>query len=182
MRPEPARSCMRRTRSHPHLPGATDATSADFPRAISLQAQSNGEERGSRDSPAFRRHVQPVRLLLVRHPLRVELLASLLALRCRVCACVSVCAWGGGCGSAVRGSEPSRVPGFACMQPSPTDPRQPGGPSPSFSRVCPRRVVASLLFLLVWILCCSLCSLRVALESCVPPLSLQSTFVFNISK
>jgi hypothetical protein len=25
-------------------------------------------------------------------------------------------------------------------------------------------------------------SLRVALESCVPPLSLQSTFVFNISK
>ena len=36
-------------------------------------------------------------------------------LPCRVCACVSVCAWGGGCGGAVRGSEPSRVPGFACM-------------------------------------------------------------------
>ena len=34
MRPEPAQSCMRRTRSHPHLPGATDATSADFPRAV----------------------------------------------------------------------------------------------------------------------------------------------------
>ena len=141
--------------------------------------------------------------------------ASLLALRCRVCACVNVCAWGGGCGGAVRGSKPSRVPGFACMQPSPTAaclrcykasvapmtqttlmhscpalngdslgtyPRQPGGPSPSFSRVYPHRAVASLLFLHVWILCCSLCSLRVALESCVPPLSLQSTFVFNISK
>ena len=28
LRPEPARSCMRRTRSQPHLPGATDATRA----------------------------------------------------------------------------------------------------------------------------------------------------------
>jgi hypothetical protein len=56
-------------------------------------------------SATFRRHLLPVRLHLVRHPLRVELLASLLAF-CRAVArwlaCVSACAWGGGCGGAVR--------------------------------------------------------------------------------
>ena len=81
------------------------------------------------------------------------------------------------CGGAVRGSEPSRVPGFASgMRPSLAYPRQPGGPSPGFSRVRPRRAVALLLFLLVWVSCCPLRSLRVALESCVPPLSSQSTY------
>ena len=91
---------MRRTRSHQHLPGATDATSADFPvSAFCLQAQSIGEERGSRDSPAFRRHLLPVRLLLVRHLLRVKRFASSSAavpsavrrLPSPGCACCFVC-------------------------------------------------------------------------------------------
>ena len=47
-----------------------------------LQAQSNGEERGSRDSPAFRRHLLPVRLLLLRRHRRFKLLASSFAV-CR---------------------------------------------------------------------------------------------------
>ena len=79
-------------------------------------------------------------------------------------------------------SEPSRVQSFACMRSSPADPRQPEGPPPGFSRVRLRRAVALLLFLLVWVLCCPLRSLRVAREWCVPPLSSHSTFVSNISK
>ena len=42
---------------------------------------------------------------------------------------------------------------------APADPRQPGGPSPGFSRVRLRRAVALLLFVIVWVLCCPLRSL-----------------------
>ena len=55
------------------------------------------------------------------------------------------------------------------MRSSPADPRQPGGPLPGFSRVRPRRAVALLLLLLVWVSCClgALCACR-SCESCVP--------------
>ena len=48
----------------------------DFPRAICRRKAMERSGPGSRDSPAFRRHQLPVRLLLVRQPLCVKLLAS----------------------------------------------------------------------------------------------------------
>ena len=88
----PARSRMKHTLLRPHLSGATDVRPVLTVPACCLLSQSNGEERGSRDSPAFRRHLLPVRLLLLRHPLRFKLLTSLLDI-CRavdvlVCECV----------------------------------------------------------------------------------------------
>ena len=53
--------------------------------------------------------------------------------------------------------------------------------SPGFNRGRPRRSVALLLLLLVWVLCCLGVSL-LCLESRVCLRTLQSTFVFNISK
>ena len=54
------------------------------------------------------------------------------------------------------------------MRSSPADPRQPGGPLPGFSLLRPRRAVALLLLLLVWVSCClgALCACR-SCESCV---------------
>ena len=82
----------------PAPPGGDRCDQCSFP-ACCLQAQSNGEERGSRDSPAFRRHLLPVRLLLVRHLLRVKRFASSSAavpsavrrLPSPGCACYFVC-------------------------------------------------------------------------------------------
>ena len=76
-------------------------------------------------------------------------------------------------------SELSRVPGFACMRPSPADPRQPGGPLLGFSRMRSRRAVALLLPLLVWVLCCLGVSL-LCLESRVCLRTLQSDLVLNV--
>ena len=50
--------------------------------AVCRRKAINGEERGSRDSPAFRRHLLPVRLLLLRRHRRFKLLASSFAV-CR---------------------------------------------------------------------------------------------------
>ena len=73
--------------------------------SLSHPAPRSMRERGSRDSPAFRRHVRPVRLHLLRHLRRFMILASLFVvvrrLPCRLpcafrlpCCLVFACASG----------------------------------------------------------------------------------------
>ena len=136
-----------------------------------LQAQSIGEERGSRNSPAFRRHVRPVRLHLLRHLCRFMMLASSFV----VCRAGSVCRL------------PSAVPLPCCLMcvcRCMSDPSSASGaPQQNPSRACPRRAsvecfsprraVALLLPLRVWVLSCLRVSL-VCLESRVCLCTLHS--------
>ena len=120
------------------------------------------EGAGSRDSPAFRRHVRPVRLHLLRHLCRFMMLASSFV----VCRAGSVCRL------------PSAVPLPCCLMcvcRCMSDPSSASGaPQQNPSRACPRRAsvecfsprraVALLLPLRVWVLSCLRVSL-VCLES-----------------
>jgi hypothetical protein len=75
-----------------------------------------------------------------------------------------------------------RAEGLWCAPFQPCTNQRPVHPIPNLRRARLLVEVETVSGLLVWVLCCPLRSLRVALESCVPPLSSQSTFVFNISK
>ena len=179
LRPEPARSCMRRTRSHPHLPGATDATSADFPRAVCRRKAMEGERGptplhpggpplgGPTSSASSTRRAANV---FVRR------------LPCRGCACVylceCVCLGGRVCVAAP--CEPSRA-SHACGPPQQILGSR-AGPCPA-SVVC---VLAGQLPCFCFCFCgsrvVSVRSVRVALVSRVCLRTSQSTFVLTFPK
>ena len=157
--------------------------------AVSLQAQSNGEERESRDSPAFRRYLLPVWLHLVRHPRRFSMLAPcfvrrlLCRLPCAVPLLCCLCVWWG-CTCRVSSS----ASGASQQNSSKACPRW-----ASVVRFSPRREVALLVLVLACVghvlsRCTPCNSLRVALSSRVcfrgsahVAVVSRVTFVLNLS-
>ena len=102
LRSEPARSRMKRTRSRPHLPGATDATSADFPRAVCRRKAL--ERSGGVVTPphsAGMYNLFGFFLFGIFFASSCSRRCSRFAVPC-MCLCECVCLWGGGCGGAVR--------------------------------------------------------------------------------
>ena len=137
---------MCRIATHSPIPSPSSHPSLTHP------APRSRREQGSRDSPAFRRHVRPVRLHLLRHLCRFMMLASSFV----VCRAGSVCRL------------PSAVPLPCCLMcvcRCMSDPSSASGaPWQNPSRACPRRAsvecfsprraVALLLPLRVWVLSC----------------------------
>ena len=174
-----ARPCMRHTLSRPHLPVATDATSADFPRAVCRRKALKGERGptplhpggpplgGPTSSASSTRRAANV---FVRR------------LPCRGCACVylceCVCLGGRVCVAAP--CEPSRA-SHACGPPQQILGSR-AGPCPA-SVVC---VLAGQLPCFCFCFCgsrvVSVRSVRVALVSRVCLRTSQSTFVITFPK